>query len=181
MVQKAFAGNDDLVSIELPEHIDSIGFQALENGPTGGYGSNITKGRSQITIYYRGTAAQWQEYMDYIYKNKNLYKKYNQNTITIGDGVACLDGGWDNGLEKGSRIFFLKEDGTVDHNQGYWELYYEVNGSSYISSNHKYTWVYHDHAYAADASHTTCNHHNSVNTPYTDGTRVDKDYWTNAN
>lgn len=177
----AFSENTILESIELPENIIHIGGTALENGPQTGIFGDITKDRSHITIYYRGTATQWQEYMDYIYKNNDLYKKYNQETITIGNGKEVFESSWDNGLEKGSRVFFLDENGKVDPKQGYWELYYEVNGSSYISSNHKYIWVYHNHAYAADASHTTCNHHNSVNTPYTDGTRVDKDYWPTAN
>ena len=91
-------------------------------------------------------------------------------TVTIGNGVKCLDGGWDYGLEKGSRIFFLDENGKVDPEQGYWELYLE---SEWFTNT--YTWVYHNHAYAADASHTTCNHHNSVKTEYS--SRGDAAYW----
>ena len=109
--------------------------------------------------------------MDYIYGKNDLYKEYNSNTITIGDGKKCMDSSWDNGLEKGSRIFFLDKDGKVDLTQGYWELYHE---SSWF--NNKYTWVYHNHAYGA--GHTNnCNHHNSVNTVYTDPNRGDSVYW----
>ena len=172
----AFAGNEDLVSIKFPANLDSIGSGALENGPQSNSGSNIKNGRSQITIYYSGTAKQWQEYMDYIYKGKNLYKSYNQNTITIGNGKECLAADWDNGLEKGSRIFFLDENGKVDEKQGYWELYYEQDGLSFIASSHKYTWVYHDHPYGANHD-DSCNHHNSINTDYTDSGRGDSKYW----
>ena len=173
----AFAGNEDLVSIKLPANIQSIGSGALENGPqSGGFLPDITAERSQITIYYSGTPEQWRRYMDYLYittKNNSEYKNYNgiTNTSTTADNV--LDSSWDNGLEKGSRIFFLDENGKVDESKGYWELYFE--GSRW---NAKYTWVYHDHEYDNTAHDTNCSApHNSITTDYTDSTRGDSAYW----
>ena len=174
LVNNAFASDDAIASIKLPDNIQSIGSGALENGPQGS-GSNITKGRSQITIYYSGTPEQWQKYMDYVYKNKDLYKEYNGNTITIGDGKACLASDWDNGLEKGSRIFFLDENGKVDESKGYWELYYEQDGWNIISGSHKYTWVYHNHGYNENHNNDCSGHHNDVNTDYS--SRGDSAYW----
>ena len=177
LVNNAFASDDAIASIKLPDNIQSIGSGALENGPQGS-GSNITKGRSQITIYYSGTPEQWQKYMDYVYKNKDLYKEYNGNTITIGDGKACLASDWDNGLEKGSRIFFLDENGKVDESKGYWELYYEQDGLSFIGSSHKYTWVYHAHGYDATHDSGCTQKQNGITTPnYTDPNRGDSAYW----
>ena len=172
----AFASDDAIASIKLPDNIQSIGSGALENGPQSNSGSNIAKGRSHITIYYAGTPEQWQEYMDYVYKNKDLYKEYNENTITIGAGEECLASSWDNGLEKGSRVFFLDENGKV-RDDGYWELYYEQDGLSFIASSHKYTWVYHDHGYNENHNDNCSGHHNSVSTNYTDPNRGDSVYW----
>ena len=175
----AFAGNEDLVSIKLPANLDSIGSGALENGPQGNSGSNITKGRSEITIYYSGTAAQWQEYMDATYRNKenSKYTEYNKN-ITIGEGEECLASDWDYGLEKGSRIFFLGENGKVDQGQGYWELYYSEDAVVGIVYRRHYTWVYHNHAYDNTAHDSNCSeYHNKINTNYTDSSRGDSKYW----
>ena len=116
--------------------------------------------------------------MDYRYQGNSKYKDYN-GVITTGftDNDEVLNSSWDNGLEKGSRIFFLDENGKVDLTQGYWELYYEKDGWGASASDYKYTWVYHDHAY-------TENHPSDCGKPVNDGVytdytnnRADANYW----
>ena len=137
-----FAGYNNLVSVEIPSTITSIGAHAFEDGPTYIFGIE-TGGRSQITIYFNGSAKLWKKYMDNFYKGNSNYTRYN-TVGTYDDDKTILTQNWDHGLGDGSRIFFLNAEGKVD-NSCYWELY---------KTSGKYIWIYHDHAYTPDVKHS---------------------------
>ena len=172
-----FAGYNNLVSVEIPSTITSIGANAFEDGASN---SIFGGGRSTITIYFNGSAATWKKYMDNFYKGNSYYTKYN-TVGTYDDDKTILTSGWDDGLGDGSRIFFLDADGMVD-NSCYWELY--VEGKNFLGGGGTYTWVYHDHAYTNGVAHSGCDkpvsstQHTNYETDQLNGTdRPDQGYW----
>ena len=173
-----FAGYNNLVSVEIPSTITSIGANAFEDGPSS---SIFGGGRSTITIYFNGNAATWKKYMDNFYKGNSYYTKYN-TVGTYDDDKTILTSGWDDGLGDGSRIFFLGADGMVD-NSCYWELY--VEGKNFLGGGGTYTWVYHGHEYTHGVAHSGCNQpvSSNQNTNYitdklNNADRPDQKYWT---
>ncbi len=176
---EVFAGYTNLVSVEIPETITSIGSNAFEDGP----GVTTTSGRSTITIYFDGKPGTWKKYMDNYYKNDSQYTSIN-TLGTYEDDFTILTSGWDSGLGDGSRIFFLDGDGNVD-NTCYWELYHKSEGGVFgIGAKHYYIWVYHEHSYTNGAAHSGCNkpvsskqYTNYITDQLNNADRPDKKYW----
>ena len=180
-----FAGYTNLVSVEIPETITSIGSNAFEDGAT------ILGGRSTITIYFNGDSGLWKQYMDLFYKDKPYayYTDYNTVGTYDNDDTTIFKDGWDSGLGDGSRIFFLGADGKVDLSKGYWELHNigrKKNGDGWFDYGNIYVWVFHNHTYVNGSAHSGCNQKPSSN-QYTDyvndqlnnTARPDRDYWVN--
>lgn len=169
----SFAGFNDLTAVKIPDTITSIGSNAFEDGPATW---PVTSGRSQITMYFKGTPTDMNMYMDVFYQNNSKYKSYN-SIETFDNPTTIFKSGWDSGLGDGSRIFFLDENDNVIHDAGYWELYHEGN----IFSTNYYTWIYHGHPYnQSHEGYTNClqsgKHYGSW-TNYAANDRVDQKYW----
>ncbi len=166
----AFAGFDDLTAVKIPDSLTSIGSNAFEDGPNQYI---TTSGRSTITIYYDGSPDTWKQYMDVFYQSNSKYTSYN-SLGTYENPTTILKSGWDSGLGDGSRIFFLGDDGNVDPDAGYWELYHERSGLT----THYYTWIFHDHEYLeTPPSNCGKNHFSGNYTDYDAEDRVDRNYW----
>ena len=178
-----FAGYTNLVSVEIPGTITSIGSNAFEDGPNKYV---PIRDRSTITIYYSGDASLWKKYMDNFYKTNSHYTSFN-SLGSYNDDYTILQDSWDSGLGDGSRIFFLDENGKVinDGSVGYWELYHHTTSNNILdSSRHKYTWVYHEHTYTNGVAHSGCNrpvssdqYTNYLTDELNNAERPDKKYW----
>lgn len=173
VASNSFAGFNDLTAVKIPDTITSIGSNAFEDGPSQYV---TTSGRSTITIYYDGSPDTWKQYMDVFYQSNSKYTSYN-SLGTYEKPKTILTSGWDSGMGDGSRIFFLGDDGNVDLDAGYWELYHEQTGTIF-NRTHYYTWIFHKHEYLeTHPSDCSKNYFNGSYTDYDADSRVDQKYW----
>lgn len=111
----------NLHSVRIPATIKKIGSESFP-GNGGWFGAN----REVITLYYEGTPEQWA-------------------------ALTKVSGSWDEGLGKGSRVFFLDATGKIV--DGYYlELNITISGT-----REKCTWVEHKHDYNHTNKCSTCN------------------------
>ena len=140
----AFSSYDDLYSVRIPANITSINYQSFSADNPDKWGEN----RDTVTLYYEGNPDKWKQYMDVFYKSNNKYNDYNYDGTAPTypqDATTIFQGGWDNMMGDGSRVFFIGENGIVDTSLGYWELY--VEGKNFLGQGGTYTWIYHKHEY----------------------------------
>ena len=181
----AFSSFDHLHSIRVPANVTTINYQAF----TADNPNQLGTQRDTVTIYYEGDPVNWLAHMNKLYNNsqythQSAYQSSNAGISITKDGntygidhkdvEGTFDGGWDNAMGGGSRVFFLT-NGEVDYNKGYWELVEQRYG--FLNLQSRFIWTYYSSVPdTMKANYTNpCNNCGTTHNPA--GVREDVVYW----